>query len=62
MIFKKSEAGPKRDFPPRETIKGKWQCADCKKEISELPFEPSPDRPVYCRDCWAKRRSQRLER
>ncbi|MEM2972405.1 MAG: CxxC-x17-CxxC domain-containing protein [Candidatus Bathyarchaeia archaeon] len=33
-------------------------CADCGKEC-EVPFEPDPNRPVYCRECWAKRRSRR---
>jgi CxxC-x17-CxxC domain-containing protein len=33
-------------------------CADCGKEC-EVPFEPDPSRPVYCRECWAKRRSRR---
>ncbi|MFH1770784.1 MAG: CxxC-x17-CxxC domain-containing protein [archaeon] len=28
-------------------------CADCKNEC-EVPFKPSEDRPVYCRDCFAK--------
>ena len=31
-------------------------CADCKKEC-ELPFKPSGDRPVYCQDCFSKRKS-----
>lgn len=30
------------------------KCADCSKEIKELPFMPSMDRPVYCRDCAPK--------
>lgn len=25
-------------------------CAECGKE-TEVPFKPSEDRPVYCRDC-----------
>ena len=29
-------------------------CADCKKEC-EVPFKPSGDRPVYCKDCFSKR-------
>ncbi|MFH1202071.1 MAG: CxxC-x17-CxxC domain-containing protein [Candidatus Omnitrophota bacterium] len=29
-------------------------CADCKKEC-EVPFKPSADRPVYCRECFSKR-------
>lgn len=27
------------------------KCASCGTGISELPFMPSTDRPVYCRDC-----------
>ncbi len=27
------------------------KCAQCKKEITELPFQPDGSRPVYCRDC-----------
>jgi CxxC-x17-CxxC domain-containing protein len=38
---------------PREMHKA--TCADCKKEC-EVPFKPSGDRPVYCRDCFSKRR------
>ena len=30
-------------------------CADCKKEC-EVPFKPSGDRPVYCKDCFSKRK------
>ncbi len=56
MAFDKSSSG--RGFTPRETVKGNWKCADCGAEITELPFEPAPDRPIYCRDCWSKRRSQ----
>jgi CxxC-x17-CxxC domain-containing protein len=35
------------------------KCADCGKEIDELPFEPTSDRPVYCGDCNRKRRPPR---
>jgi len=30
-------------------------CTDCGTEC-EVPFKPDPSRPVYCRECWAKRR------
>lgn len=30
-------------------------CADCKKECS-IPFKPSGDRPVYCQDCFSRRK------
>lgn len=31
-------------------------CFDCGKD-TEIPFKPSGDRPVYCKECFAKRRS-----
>ena len=30
-------------------------CSDRKKEC-EVPFKPSGDRPVYCKDCFSKRK------
>ncbi len=30
-------------------------CADCNKEC-EVPFKPSGDRPVYCKECFSKRK------
>ncbi|MEK7516134.1 MAG: CxxC-x17-CxxC domain-containing protein [Patescibacteria group bacterium] len=32
------------------------KCAECGTAITELPFTPDPQRPVYCRDCNARRR------
>jgi CxxC-x17-CxxC domain-containing protein len=29
-------------------------CAQCGKN-TEVPFQPSGDRPVYCRDCYVRR-------
>jgi CxxC-x17-CxxC domain-containing protein len=52
----------RRNFPPREMIKGNWKCSECAKEITELPFEPAADRPIYCRDCWAAKRTDRFQR
>jgi CxxC-x17-CxxC domain-containing protein len=34
------------------------KCADCGKQ-TQVPFKPSGDRPVYCRDCYMKRRAGR---
>lgn len=31
-------------------------CAECGKDTT-VPFEPRGDRPVYCSDCFNKRRS-----
>jgi CxxC-x17-CxxC domain-containing protein len=33
-------------------------CADCGKE-TQVPFEPSQGRPVYCSDCYRKVRGSR---
>ena len=30
-------------------------CAECKKNC-EVPFRPTGDKPVYCRDCFGKQR------
>ncbi|MFC1576488.1 CxxC-x17-CxxC domain-containing protein [Candidatus Omnitrophota bacterium] len=31
-------------------------CADCNQEC-EIPFKPSGDRPVYCKECFSKRKT-----
>ena len=31
-------------------------CSECGKE-AQLPFKPRGDRPVYCSDCFSKRRT-----
>jgi CxxC-x17-CxxC domain-containing protein len=36
----------------------KVKCSDCGKD-TEVPFKPSGDRPVYCRDCYQKHRPPR---
>ena len=33
-------------------------CAECGKD-TEVPFEPTGDRPVYCRDCFSRRSPER---
>lgn len=38
---------------PREMFKA--TCAECHKEC-EVPFKPREDRPVYCKDCFSKRK------
>lgn len=60
-MFNDFKDRPKRDFGDRQMFQGDWKCADCGKEIKELPFEPSADRPIYCRDCHAKRRPPRRD-
>ncbi len=46
----------RRDRDRRERILHKAICADCNKGC-EVPFKPSQDRPVYCKECFAKRKS-----
>jgi len=45
----------RRDDSSRERTMTKVICAECGIEC-EVPFKPSSDRPVYCRDCFAKRK------
>ena len=40
---------------PRERTYTRVICADCNKEC-EIPFKPSGDRPVYCKECFSKRK------
>jgi CxxC-x17-CxxC domain-containing protein len=32
-------------------------CSECGKE-TEVPFNPTPGKPVYCRECFSNRRSE----
>ncbi|MBU4124339.1 MAG: hypothetical protein KKI14_02655 [Nanoarchaeota archaeon] len=38
---------------PREMHK--VVCSECKQEC-EVPFKPSGDRPIFCRECFAKKK------
>ncbi|MDP3640411.1 MAG: DNA-directed RNA polymerase [Nanoarchaeota archaeon] len=51
-----SRGPPRRDFGPREMHKA--TCSDCGQEC-EVPFKPTEGKPVFCRDCYAKRRPPR---
>ncbi|MDP3142489.1 MAG: hypothetical protein Q8N14_00870 [Candidatus Omnitrophota bacterium] len=44
-----------QDSNYRERSFTKATCADCKTEC-EVPFKPTGDRPVYCKECFAKRK------
>jgi len=35
----------------RQTVKGDWTCSECGASITELPFEPDGERPLFCKDC-----------
>lgn len=34
------------------------KCSDCGNQ-TQVPFKPSGDRPVYCRDCYMQKRNDR---
>ena len=53
MGFQQGGGGGFGGGRPREMHKA--TCADCKKEC-EVPFKPSGDRPVYCKECFSKRK------
>jgi len=55
MTFQQSTGG----FAPRQMFDVSamnLKCAECGVAITELPFKPVSDRPVYCRDCNRNRR------
>jgi hypothetical protein len=43
---------------------GDWKCADCKAEITELPFEPDPQRldQLRCQDCHRQEKAPEILR
>jgi len=40
----------------RQMYQGNWKCSGCGNAITELPFQPSPDREdqLQCRECYRK--------
>ena len=48
-----NRGGFRRDFGPREMSKA--VCSECGKEC-EVPFKPTEGKPVYCKDCYMKKR------
>lgn len=59
-MFKKFD--DQKPFTPRPKVQGNWKCSECGVAITELPFEPAPDRPIYCLDCWKKKRPPKFDR
>lgn len=66
FYMEKGFTEPKRCKPCRDKLKSARMggaskqmhdatCAECGEE-TQVPFQPSGDRPVYCRDCYSKRR------
>ncbi len=48
-----SGGGRRFDRGPREMHKA--VCAECKKEC-EVPFKPTEGKPVFCKECYAKKK------
>ena len=42
---------------PRQMYSVNVTCAECGAQITELPFQPSGDKPVYCKNCMMARRN-----
>ncbi|MFA5338245.1 MAG: CxxC-x17-CxxC domain-containing protein [Candidatus Omnitrophota bacterium] len=50
------QTNQRQDNRFRERPMFKTVCADCRKQC-EVPFRPSGDRPVYCQDCFSRRKN-----
>lgn len=44
---------PRRNFGPREMHK--TVCSECGQEC-EVPFKPVEGRPVFCKECYSKKK------
>ncbi|MBI4447605.1 DNA-directed RNA polymerase [Candidatus Woesearchaeota archaeon] len=44
---------PRREFSPQDMHTA--TCSDCGNEC-KVPFKPIEGKPVYCRDCYMKRK------
>ena len=51
-----AQNSPQQNHGPRERTLYQAVCADCRKNC-EVPFKPSGDRPVYCKECFAIRKA-----
>jgi len=50
------------NFADRQMFQGDWSCSKCGAKITELPFQPDGDRPLYCRDCHKAKNQNRRPR
>lgn len=55
VFYGKSRGGDRST--DREQRMFKAVCSDCKKTC-EVPFKPSSDKPVFCRDCFSAKRDR----
>ncbi len=58
--FRQTRGGSSMGAPraPRQMFQVNLTCASCGAAITELPFQPSGDKPVYCKSCLMARRNQ----
>jgi CxxC-x17-CxxC domain-containing protein len=49
----RTNRGSRRDSGPRKMYTA--VCSECGREC-EVPFKPAEGRPVYCKECYRKRR------
>ncbi|OGY63751.1 MAG: hypothetical protein A3I24_02260 [Candidatus Harrisonbacteria bacterium RIFCSPLOWO2_02_FULL_41_13b] len=56
MAFSQNDGGFQKQM-----FKGNWKCSQCGADITELPFEPDPERmtQLRCRDCHRQRMGSR---
>ena len=48
-----NKGGFNKSFGPREMHKA--TCSECGQEC-QVPFKPQEGKPVYCKDCYAKKK------
>lgn len=53
----RDDVGGRSSGPPQEMHA--IICEDCGKE-TEVPFEPDGVRPVYCKECYQKRKPKKF--
>jgi CxxC-x17-CxxC domain-containing protein len=53
-----NDGGDRGGFEPRKMYQGSWKCSKCGAEITELPFEPDPEKSdrLMCRDCFREKK------
>lgn len=57
-----NNSGQGDSFGQRKMYQGDWTCSQCGAKITELPFEPDGNRPIFCRDCHRQMRQDRPPR
>ncbi len=56
MAFDQGQGGGYQPRPLVDVSSLGLKCAECGADIKELPFQPTPGKPVYCKDCNRARR------